>query len=101
MKIIGNYSIFFGLNRRQTFLTLSASGPLASEGVFSPALLCLCASINCFNFSGNPLFFAALFRASVNIFADRGGRIASPYFFVTMKYPGTTYETSNLRLTFF
>jgi len=69
MKIIGNYSIFFGLNRRLTFLTLSASGPLASGGVSIPALFCLFASINCIRFSGNPLF-AALLRALVNAFAD-------------------------------
>ena len=34
------------------------------------------------NSLGNPLFFAALLRAFVNDFADRGVRIVNPYFFL-------------------
>ena len=54
----------------------------AADSLDAWAFSCLLVSMNFFRFSGNPLFFAALLRALVNDFAERGVRIVKPYFFL-------------------
>ena len=68
------------LLRTTVFLPAATTGAADSAGVFATAFACLLASIAFLRFSGSPLFLAALLRALVNDFAERGVLIANPYF---------------------
>src|SRR5208283_5000430 len=64
------------------FCLLAVTVSVTALGSAALAFACLLASIAFFRFSGSPLFLAALLRALVNDFAERGVRMVKPYFFL-------------------